>query len=444
MKQALEDEIKFGNKDMSEAKKSLASNAEKKAAAEGDFAVTSKELEGDVATLGSLHHDCMTKAQDFEAAVKSRDEELKALAEATKIISETTGGAESISYGLSQVSLLQVRRSTLSSGADLARFEAVHFVRDLARKQHSPALAQLASRMASAVNLSSESGEDPFTKVKGLISDMVARLEDEADADATQKAYCDKELAETTAKQEDKDAEIAKMTAKIDLMSARSAQLKEEVAALQQALAELAAAQAEMDKVRKEEKAVYTKSKADMEQGLEGVKLALNVLREYYAKGDKAHAAAEGAGTSIIGLLEVVESDFSKNLAEIVSTEESAAAGYTQTSKDNEIDKNTKEQDVKYKAKESADLDKASAELSSDRSGVRAELDAILESLAKIKKMCIAKPESYEERKRRREAELAGLKEALEILENEAAVLVQRSTHHSLRRADRRVQRHQS
>merc|ERR1719401_2681628 len=115
---------------------------------------------------------------------------------------------------------------------------------------------------------------------------------------------------------------------------ARSAQLKEEVAALQKALAELAASQAEMDKMRKEENTIYVKSKADMEQGLEGVKLGLKILREYYAKEGKAHEASEGAGTSIIGLLEVVESDFSKNLAEMVATEETAAATYDQTSKD--------------------------------------------------------------------------------------------------------------
>ena len=77
----------------------------------------------------------------------------------------------------------------------------------------------------------------------------------------------------------------------------------------------------------------------------------------------------------------------------------------------NEIEKAAKDQDVKYKIKESKGLDKTSAELSSDRTGVQAELDAVSEYLSKIEDECIAKTESYEARKARRDSELAGLKE---------------------------------
>merc|ERR1719379_815956 len=112
-----------------------------------------------------------------------------------------------------------------------------------------------------------------------------------------------------------------------------------------------------MDKIREDEKAVYTKSRAEMELGVEGVKKALKVLKDYYSS-DKAHVAAEGAGASVIGLLEVIESDFSKNLAEMISTEETAAAEYEAESKQNAVDKTNKEQDVKYKTQEAANRDK--------------------------------------------------------------------------------------
>merc|ERR1712032_1302490 len=107
----------------------------------------------------------------------------------------------------------------------------------------------------------------------------------------------------------------------------------------------------------------------------EGVKLALKVLRDYYSKGEKDHSAAEGAGASVIGLLEVIESDFSKNLAEMISTEEAAVAEYEAESKQNAVDQTNKEQDVKYKSQEAASRDKETAEAKDDSSGVQKELD---------------------------------------------------------------------
>merc|ERR1719248_335972 len=288
--------------------------------------------------------------------------------------------------------------------------------------------------MAAAIRLGGKNGDDPFAKVKGLIAEMIERLVAEAEADAAHQAWCDKEMSETNAKKDEKEADLQKLQTKIDGAEARSEQLKDEVATLQKELAELAAMQAEMDKLRSEEKALYDKNRPEMEAGLEGVKLALKILREYYAKDDKAHGAAEGAGSTIIGLLEVIESDLSKGLAEMVATEEAAVAAYDKQTKENEVTKTTKEQDVKYKTKEFTELDKKVAELSSDLAGVQEELDAVLEFLDKLKEMCIAKPETYEYRKERREKEIAGLREALAILEG-AAMLLQESAKRTLRGA---------
>merc|ERR1712241_1618073 len=93
----------------------------------------------------------------------------------------------------------------------------------------------------------------------------------------------------------------------------------------------------------------------------------------------KAHAAAEGAAGGIISLLEVAEADFSKNLVEITSDEEEAVAAHDKATKENEIEKTTKDQDVKYKVQESSDLDKTAGELGADRAGVQSELDAVQE-----------------------------------------------------------------
>merc|ERR1719258_400991 len=111
---------------------------------------------------------------------------------------------------------------------------------------------------------------------------MIAKLEEEAGADATQKAYCDKETSESEAKKAEYDETIEKLTTKIDQATAKSKQLKEQVAALSKELTDLAASRAEMTKMRQDEKAAFKTNTADLEQGIEGVKLALKTLKEYY------------------------------------------------------------------------------------------------------------------------------------------------------------------
>jgi len=417
LKQSLTDEVKFATEDMAAAKAGISESSERKATAEGDLDVTTKELNGDVQAKADVQQQCETAASNHAAESQSRDEELKALAQAKAVIVEATGGA-----ALNQVALLQ-----LESSRELHRYEAVRLVRDLARQQHSGSLAQLASQMTAAMQ-----STGTFDKVKSLISDMIARLEKEAGADATKKAYCDKELAESNEKKSDKTDEIEKISTRIDRAAAASAQLKQEVATLENELSKLAKTQAEMDKLRKEENEAYVASKAELEKGIEGLKLALKILNEYYGADGKAHDAADGAASGIIGLLETIEADFSKNLAQINADEESAAAAHEAATKENEIDRTSKDQSVKYKTQESKALDKTQAELTSDRNGVQAELDAVSEYLAKIEEQCIAKAETFAARAARFAAEIAGLKEALQILESETA-LVQRQARRTLR-----------
>lgn len=418
LKQSLEDQIKVSQKEMDRAKKDIAVSSEAKSTAEGDLEVTKKDLAATTEAKGTLHHECMSKASDFEAETKSRGEELQAIATAKKVLKETSGDT-----ALDQLSFVQVRARATSSS-----FEAVRMVRSLAHKHGSAALAALATRISSEM----EAG-GPFDKVKGMISDMIAKLQDEADADATKKAWCDKELAETNGKVDDKSAELEAQTTKIESSTAKSAQLQEELAALQKEISALIKSQAQMDKIRAEEKATYQATKAELERSLEGVKAALKILNDYYGSSGGAHQK-QGGSAGVIGLLEVVESDLSKNLAGITAEEESAAANYDTQTKENEVEKASMEQDVKYKSKESKELDKTATELKADRVSTQEEFDAVTEYNAKIKSECTGKAETYEETTRRRTAEIEGLKQALEVLAAEPA-LIQRGTTHRVRRA---------
>merc|ERR1719329_1923667 len=244
------------------------------------------------------------------------------------------------------------------------------------------------------------SGEDVFAKIKGMIGDMIEKLEQEAAEAAELKEWCDKEIAESTAKRDDEKALFDKLSSKLDTATAESEKLKEEVATLQKELADLAKAQAEATKIRGEEKTNFDANHPEMEQGLKGIKIALKILNEYYAKAGKSHGSSDGAGGGIVGMLEVIESDFTKSITEMVAAEQMAADTYEKETKENAVDKTI-------------------GELTTERSGVEDELNAVNDYLASLDKKCTYKVESYAERKARRQAEIDGLKEALEVLESE-------------------------
>merc|ERR1719445_1099362 len=99
-------------------------------------------------------------------------------------------------------------------------------------------------------------------------------------------------------------------------------------------------------------------------------------------------------------MLEVVESDFAKNLATAETEEDDSQSQYDTMTQQNKITTTIKDQDVTYKTQEFKGLDKSVADLSGERETTNAELSAVLEYDSKIKERCIAKPETYEERKR--------------------------------------------
>merc|ERR1740117_2564072 len=274
--------------------------------------------------------------------------------------------------------------------------EVITAVRRLAKDQHSAALAQLSSKIEAVMQYGSMGGADVFTKIKGLINDMIAKLEQEAEADAGEKAYCDEEMAKTESKKQELDGEIDALSTKIDRAASKSAGLKEDVKEAQAELAALAKEQAEMDNIRAEQGADFKVAQADLSLGLGGVQAALEKLREYYGgaaaslvQDDSSfgsfmqqpaapahHEKSGGAGQSIIGILEVCESDFSKNSAAEEQQESDAAEEYETTTQENKITKATRNQDVKYH-------DKEISELSGDKETSNTELAAVMEYYGK-------------------------------------------------------------
>jgi peptidoglycan hydrolase CwlO-like protein len=443
VKQSLEDQNAVDSKDLEEEKTNKASASESLAGAEGDLKTTVADLKASETALATAKDTCAEVSADHDATVAARAEELKVIGEAIEILKGTTSGGVSQAYSFLQEATSSSSGFRIRTRADMARSEVLVLIKKLAQQQHSAALAQLASRVMAVMRYSAAgSTEGPFDKVKTLITDMISKLEAEASSEATEKSFCDEETAQSEVKKADLESTMSKLATKMDANAANSASLKADVQELSDELANLAKEEAEMIKMRGTTHGDYIQAKADYEQGLAGVRKALVLLREYYAttgevalvQGDgklgsfmqqpekpETFGKSAGSATNIIGILEVVESDFATNLAKAETAEATAQEAHEKMLQENKITKATKKQDIKYKTAESASLDKENAELASDHETTGTEHAAVLEYLEKLNGRCVAKPETYETRKQRREAEIDGLKEALSVLEEETA-----------------------
>merc|ERR1719194_169371 len=415
LKQKLEDLIAFNEKTLAALKKYKAATEEKEAEAHAAAETSKKTLADAESHHKDLQNECMAKAEEYETSQHSRSEELTALDTAKKVLVEKTAGAADREYSFIQVSA----KTRVGARATQAKDEVLNLIQGLAKDDK--AMSLLAQRVESASML----GADPFAKIKGLIQEMIEKLEEEAAKEAAHKAFCDKEMSETKAKKEDKESDLEDLTTKIDKATAKIAKLTEEVATLEEELGAIAKAQQEADKIRMEEKEAWEAAKADYESGIEGVGMALKVLRDYYAEKEEAliqakHDKATGAASGIIGMLEVVESDFTKSLAEGTAKEAMAVEEYEKLTQDNKIATTEKTTAAKYKNKDKKETEEMLVSLKEDKVTVDKEYAAVMEYWNELQPMCIAKPEPYAERKKRREAEIAGLKEALTILEEEA------------------------
>merc|ERR1719194_280346 len=369
------------------------------------------------------------KSEDFEARQKLRQEELVALEKATEILKsgDVSGAGEAHLPTLVQSSFAMLRSS--QGGTDLLQARVSVFLKDKADALHSKRLSLLAVHVA----------EDPFAKVKKMIKDLIVRLMEEANQETEHKGWCDTELSVNKVTRDKKTEGVNTLTAEAEQLTADIAKLTQEVADLNAEVLAIDEAVAKATQIRTKEKAKNEATIADAKAAQEAVKSALAVLKEFYAKAAEATALvqqpsamddapatfdtsfqgqqAESGG--VVGMLEVIASDFSRLDSDTASAEEQAADEYKRFKNTSEVDRATKTTDAKNKRKLATRKSGELTETKKDLKGTQQELDAALEYYDKLKPSCVDSGVSYDERVARREEEIQSLKEALKILSGE-------------------------
>jgi len=272
------------------------------------------------------------------------------------------------------------------------------------------------------ISLAYRASADPFVKVRGMVQDMIEKLMQEAAEAADQKAFCDEEQGKSRKSKEEKDMSLAKTTARIEKAQSAIATLSEQKTMLSKEVANLDSEMKEATEIRAGEKAVFDKTEKDLSESVDACGAAIQVLRDYYEGGSSLMQVSTGAktqgGGGILNVLDYAASDFSKQLSDIRVAEREALDKFDSMALESKQLRAVKEVEIKSKVSEMKSLKTALADYNEDKDGVSSELQAVVDYLAELKPKCEAEaPPSYAEKKAARDAEIQGLKEALQILE---------------------------
>jgi len=433
--QGLDQQIKKATEEQSEKSSTKKQKESASAAAKGDLADTTTTKAEDEKYAADLTAICEQKSSDFEARQKMRQEELNAIDKAKEII-----GGQAVSGSgdkhLPAASLLLQSTSASSALAQLRSSET--------RRQTQSAVASFLRRSAAKFDsrilslLSLRVSADPFVKVRKMIKDMITKLVEEAEDEAEHKGFCDEEMSSNKATRDEKTAKVQELNANIEEMTATSQKLSTDMTTLTEEISQIDAAVAKATTIREAEKAKNAVTIADAKQAIDAVGKAIGVLKEFYAKAAEATALVQrgpaddvpetfdkpftgsGGEGGILGMLDVILSDFQRLEAETAQTEETNKSEHDTFLADSAEDKETKHK---------ANIDKNRAQIKlnheikltkKELARNQEELSAAMEYYDKLKPSCVDAGVSYEDRVAQRKQEIESLKEALKILEDEA------------------------
>jgi len=271
-----------------------------------------------------------------------------------------------------------------------------------------------------------------------MIKDLVVKLMEEAQAETEQKGWCDTEMKTNKHTREEKTESVELLTAEIDELQASVSSLTEQIADLQKQVTELDEAVAKATSQRMEERAKNTQVIKEAQEAQVAVAKALGVLNDFYAKaaeatsftqaahraepevfGDEPYQGMGAENGGVVGMIEVIQSDFARLEADTAASETAAAEENRLFMHDSKIDKTEKAADLHHTTETKESHAQALQEKTKDLHGTEKELAAAMAYYEKLKPTCVETGVSYEDRVQRREEEIDSLKTALRVLNNE-------------------------
>lgn len=438
------------------------------AMASEELSTTAAELLDDKQYLSELAEMCSDKAKTWDQRTKLRSDELSAITSALTIIKTTVQektSAATVRFVQKGVSVRFAERvasselameaieaaaedadSTVKAPAsflqrlvqrhqptrDDGRQVVINLLKTSGVKLHSTLLTSLASQITA----------DPFAKVKQLIQELIERLLTEAASEANQKGWCDKATADAKQKRAYSADKVEALNGEMAKLEALRNKLVEETAVLSEELGELNKKMKEATQMRNEEKIENEATVEEAGAGLEALNMAIDILDKFYKTAAKeevdlgllqgpaddapdagfdngeAYTGAGGEAGGILGMLDVIKSDFERTVSETKKAEDKAVAEYNDfmtVSRKSEAEKTV------ANAEKTKQKDQAIEELEEATDSMQSQsiiLNTAVTELLELKPTCIDTGMSYDERISRREDEIESLNKALCVLQN--------------------------
>jgi len=445
---------------LSQAQLSLANNnkerskkTEQIAQANEDLTATNAQLNDDRVYLKDLTSKCETKAKQWDQRSEMRVGELSALTQALSVLESTVaskasstgaGGRDAAAPEMDATSFVQVRKVAIKvakaflakssdTPEDMIREKLMSLLKTAGANLHSPVLSTLATKVQS----------DPFVKIKGLIQELIERLLQEEADEADKKGWCDKEIAAAKKDRDYRLRDVDEKHSSLESLNARLAKLGETKIELQAALTSLTDDYTNTTADRAEEKAEHEQTVTEAKEGEAAVDQAIDIISHFYGAaknevvtlaqgvdddapdsgfGDEAYTGSQSASTGIMGMLDVIKSDFARSISETNAAEDQAARDYIEFERENRMSFAAKTNGMEHTDTEIGETNDSLATDGDEFRTQQAMMDTAVETWQKLIPGCVADPGmSYEERVNRRNAEVQALKDAYCILGNEDA-----------------------
>jgi len=425
---------------------------------------TASSLAEDKKMLADLKKNCALKEKEYEAACKTRQEELLALADTIKILNDDDA-LELFKKTLPSTSFLQLQVS-----AKQVQTEALRALSGLRSSKGRRGDANL-----SLIALALRGKKVNFDKVVKMIDDMVVLLGKEQEADETKKAYCEAEFDAADDKKKALERSISDLEKVIEEDKEMVTTLTQEIKDLEDGIVKLDREVASATMQRKAEHEDFVATLAANQAAVGLIEMAKNRMNKFYnpklykappkrelteeeritlnmggtlaptnppggiagtgisfLHGSSVQKAQKQESSGVIAMMDALKADVAKEIQEMEFNEKDAQEEYEAMVLDAADKRAADKTSIEEKTGVKAGLEDEIVKNGDQKASEEAELMATKQYIADLHADCDWLISNFEARKEARTNEIDALKKAKAVLSGADYSLVQTSSHRAV------------